>query len=269
MKNKNQEYLEVNRNTWNQRTAVHYDSAFYDNDGFIKGRNSLNDIELQLLGDVSGQSMLHLQCHFGQDTIQWMRQGCSSATGVDLSDHAIIKARELAKICDVDAKFICSDIYDLSNHHNELYDIVFTSYGTIGWLPDIDRWASVVERFLKPGGRFLIVDFHPAVWMFDNDFTQVTYRYFNSDPIVEEEGSYTDGDEELHSTCISWNHGLGEIITSLIRKGLIITAVEEYDYSPYDCFGEHTIQVADRKYRIEKMGNKLPMTYAIMATKPE
>lgn len=265
--NTNIDYKSINKETWNQRTEVHYDSDFYDNKSFIAGKNSLNSIELDLMGDVTGKSILHLQCHFGQDTIQWTRQGCHKAIGVDLSDKAIDRARELAKTCGSNAEFICSDIYDLPNHLEGKYDLVFTSYGTIGWLPDINRWAEVVNHFLKPGGKFLIVDFHPALWMFDDNFNEVTYRYFNDAPIIDEEGTYTDGDEGLNAKCISWNHGLGEIIMSLVNQKLSITSLTEYDYSPYDCFGNNTEKISDRKYRIKKMGNKLPMVYGIMAQK--
>ncbi len=261
------DYKAINKATWDKRTEVHFDSDFYDNKSFIEGKNSLNSIELELLGDVTGKSILHLQCHFGQDTIQWTRQGCTKATGVDLSEKAVQRAKELSSICNSNAQFICSDIYDLPQNHEGHYDLVFTSYGTIGWLPDINKWAEVVNHFLKPGGKFLIVDFHPALWMFDDNFTKVTYRYFNTEPIIEEEGTYTDGDEELNSQCITWNHGLGEIIMSLINQGLSISSVTEYDYSPYDCFGDATIKIEDRKYRIKTMGNKLPMVYGIMAEK--
>ena len=263
----NIDYKAINKETWNQRTEVHYDSKFYDNKSFIAGKNSLNNIELELLGDVTGKSILHLQCHFGQDTIQWTRQGCIKATGVDLSDKAVARAKELSTLCNSNAEFVCSDIYDLPSNHEGQYDIVFTSYGTIGWLPDINKWASVVNHFLKAGGKFLIVDFHPALWMFDDKFTKVTHRYFNSEPIIEEEGTYTDGDEVINSQCISWNHGLGEIINSLIDQGLKIRSVTEYDYSPYDCFGKTTVKVADRKYRFKTMDNKLPMVYGILAEK--
>lgn len=261
------DYKAINKETWNKRTEVHYDSDFYDNKSFIEGKNSLNLIELDLLGDVSDLSILHLQCHFGQDTIQWTREGCSKATGVDLSNKAVERAKELANICGSNAEFVCSDIYDLPENLEGQYDIVFTSYGTIGWLPDINKWANVVNHFLKPGGKFLIVDFHPTLWMFDDNFNKVTYRYFNSEAIVEEEGTYTDGDEGMNTQCISWNHGLGEIIMSLITQGLSITSVTEYDYSPYDCFGDNTVKVADRMYRIAKMEDKLPMIYGIMAEK--
>src|SRR5688572_1276513 len=107
-----QDYLAVNRNSWNKRTDFHFNSEFYDVEGFLKGKSSLNDIELQLLGDVKGKSILHLQCHFGQDSISLNRLG-ASVTGVDLSDKAIERAGELAKKAGSDARFICCDLYDL------------------------------------------------------------------------------------------------------------------------------------------------------------
>lgn len=264
--NNQPDYLKVNKDSWNKRTEIHYGSEFYDNQNFIQGKSSLNSIELNLLGDVTGKSILHLQCHFGQDTIQWTREGATKATGVDLSDIAVAKARDLAKICGSHAEFVCSDIYDLPDQHQGSYDIVFTSYGTIGWLPDINQWAQVVNHFLKPGGQFLIVDFHPVVWMFDDEFSSVAYRYFNSEPIIEDETTYTDGSEGKTVKSISWNHSLGSIINALIATGLNIKSVDEYDYSPYDCF-QKTKKVGERMYRIEHMGDKLPMVYAIMAVK--
>jgi len=258
------DYKSINKESWNRRTESHYDSEFYDNKNFIKGKNSLNDIELEILGDVSGKSILHLQCHFGQDTISFSRLG-AKAVGVDLSDRAIEKAKGLAEITESSAEFICSDIYDLPNVLDGKFDIVFTSYGTIGWLPDLDKWASVIKHFIKQGGQFLIADFHPTLWMFDDDFEGVKYNYFNDGPIVETEtGSYADKEGEWEKEYVGWNHSIAEIFTSLMDKGLTIKKMQEFDYSPYDCFS-HTEKVGDRKFQIKKFGNKLPMVYAILA----
>jgi SAM-dependent methyltransferase len=259
-------YKDINKEAWNRRTHAHYDSEFYDNANFIAGKNSLNSIEMDLLGDLKGKSVLHLQCHFGQDTISLTRMG-AKATGADLSDQAIEKAKELAQETESDAEFVCADIYDLPNHLERQFDVVFTSYGTIGWLPDLDKWAGVIQHFLKPGGQFLIVDFHPVVWMFDDDFEKVEYNYFKGEAIVEVvKGSYANPDGDWEEKTVGWNHSLSEILTSLLAKGLRIEAVQEFDYSPYDCF-RHTEKIEDRKYRIQKMGNKIPMVYAISARK--
>ena len=258
------DYKSINKESWNRRTESHFDSEFYDNANFIKGKNSLNQIELNLLGDVSGKSILHLQCHFGQDTISFTRLG-AKATGADLSDKATAKAKELATMTGSNAEFVCCDIYDLPKVLDGQFDIVFTSYGTIGWLPNLDKWAGVIKHFLKPSGQFLIADFHPALWMFDDDFEGVKYNYFKDGPIVETEtGSYADKNGKWEKEYVCWNHSLAEILTSLMSQGLAIKKFEEFDYSPYDCF-RHTKKIGERKFRIKKFGNKLPMVYAILA----
>ena len=168
--NEDFDYLEINRKSWNNRVDVHLKSDFYDVEGFLKGESSLNDIELGLLGDIKGKSILHLQCHFGQDTISLGRLG-ANVTGVDLSDKAIDHAKILAGKANVNATFICCDIYDLPAHLNEQFDIIFTSYGVIGWLPDMNKWAQIISNYLKPNGKFVFVEFHPIVWMFGLNIT--------------------------------------------------------------------------------------------------
>ncbi len=263
---KERNYIQINKNSWNKRAELHFDSEFYDVKGFLAGKSSLNFIELDLLGDVKSKSVLHLQCHFGQDSISISRLG-AKVTGVDLSDKAIEFARELAQNDNSDAEFICCDIYDLPNHSGEKFDIVFTSYGTIGWLPDLDKWAKVVSHFLKPNGKFVFVEFHPYVWMYDDDFEDIAYNYFKDELIIEiKDSSYTDGKFSESVENISWNHSLSEVINSLINNGLEIDTFDEYDYSPYDIF-PGSIEVEKGKFRIKKFGNKLPLIYSITATK--
>ena len=261
------DYKEVNKQAWNKRTEIHWDSDFYDNKAFLGGKNSLNDIELNLLGDLTGKSVLHLQCHFGQDTISLTRLGAAKAVGVDLSDKAVERAQELARLSGSAAEFICCDIYDLPNHLTEQFDIVFTSYGTIGWLPDMDRWASLVSQYLKPDGRFVFAEFHPVVWMFDDDFSKVAYDYFNTGQIVETlEGTYTDGSDDLQFDYIGWNHGLGEVLSALMTAGLRLDVFKEFDYSPYACFKD-TIEFEPGKHRIQSLDKLIPMVYALKASK--
>ncbi len=262
----NLNYIEINKQSWNKRTAVHLTSDFYDVAGFLEGNTSLNDIELGLLGDIKGKSVLHLQCHFGQDTLSLGRLG-ATVTGVDLSDKAIESANELAKKANIAATFVCCDIYDLPTHLHEKFDIVFTSYGTIGWLPDMDKWANIVSTFLKPEGKFVFVEFHPVVWMFDDNFDKVAYNYFNAGAIFEtENGTYTDREAAITNEYVMWNHGIGEVVHNLLKNGLVIHSLDEFDYSPYNCFKE-TIMIEPKKYRIKHMDNKLPMVYAIVAQK--
>jgi len=163
--------------------------------------------------------------------------------------------------------FICCDIYDLPKHHDEKYDIVFTSYGTIGWLPNMDAWASVVSSFLKPQGQFVFVEFHPVVWMFDDHFEQIKYKYADTKPIFEtEEGTYANKEVKEKFEFVMWNHGLSEVINGLVKNGMEINSLDEFDYSPYNCFN-HTIEIAPNKFRIEKLDDKIPMVYTINATK--
>lgn len=259
-------YKEINRQSWNNKVEIHINSEFYDMNRFLSGESSLNPVEIGLLGDIRGKRILHLQCHFGQDTISLAREG-AKVTGVDLSDKAIQKAKEIAEKCEVDASFICCDIFDLPNHLEEQFDIVFTSYGVIGWLPDLDKWAGIVSRFLKPDGHFVFVEFHPVVWMFDDDFEKIEYNYFNSGAMVEiEDGTYADREAQISQEFIVWNHSMSEVVNSLIKNGLRIDSFEEYDYSPYNCF-KHTVEFEPKKYRIKHLENKIPMIFAIGATK--
>ncbi len=259
-------YVQANRDLWNQRTAIHVQSEFYDLEGFLAGQSSLNPLELELLGEVQDKSILHLQCHFGQDTLSLARLG-AHMTGVDLADHAIDKARELSRQLNLPAEFICCNLYDLPQYLDKPYDIVFTSYGVVGWLPDLQEWGRIISTFLKPAGKFILLEFHPVVWMFDDDFTRIQYPYFNREPIVETtEGTYADQTAPIRQECITWNHGLSDVFNGLLGNGLAISHFEEYDYSPYNCF-RHAEQVGDRKYRIKTMGDKLPMLYSVVAEK--
>lgn len=263
---KEDNYITINKKAWDAKTVYHADSDFYDMPGFLAGRNTLNKIELELLGDVRGKSILHLQCHFGQDTLSLSRMG-ARATGVDFSGTAIEKGKELAVTLGLDTTFICCDVYSLPDVLDKKFDIVFTSYGTIGWLPDLDKWAAVVSHFLKPGGKFVFAEFHPVIWMFDNDFTKVTYNYFKHDAIVEEEmGTYAEKGADIRNETISWNHSIAEVLGSLLNHGLSISQFHEYDYSPYNCFN-HLEEFELGKFRVKHLGDKIPMVYSVLAVK--
>ena len=259
-------YQSHNKDAWNKRVAAHLESEFYDLEGWKAGKTSLNDIELELLGDVSGKSILHLQCHFGQDTLSLARMG-ADVVGVDLSDKSIAAARKLNNELGLNAEFVESDVLELNGKLDRQFDMVFTSYGTIGWLPDLDKWAKVIAHHLKPGGKLIFVEFHPVVWMFDDAFEKIEYRYFQDEPIIETNtGTYTETDETFEKTEVSWNHGLAEVFKALENNGLILRSFDEFDYSPHNCFPGMK-KIADRKFIIEKHGNKLPLIYSLTATK--
>ena len=191
----------------------------------------------------------------------------AKVTGIDFSDNAITKAREFATKLNLNTKFVCCDIYDTPNHIDEKFDIVFTSYGTIGWLPDLNQWAKVISRFLKSNGTFIMADFHPVVWMYDANFEEVFYNYFNVEPIIENEsGTYADKDSQIETSTISWNHPISELLNALINNGLTIASFNEFNYSPHNCFN-NTEEFESNKFRIKHFGNKIPMVYSIKASK--
>lgn len=259
-------YEQINKELWNDRTTHHVQSEFYDMENFLEGKSPLNSIELNLLGDVSGKTMLHLQCHFGMDTLAFARLG-ANVTGIDISDNAISEAKKLAEKTNLEGEFVCCSVYDVPQHISKQFDIVFTSYGTIGWLPDMNRWAGVVSKMLKPGGIFVFAEFHPAVWMFDNDFEKVAYSYFNREDIVEElEGTYADRNAPMKKKSISWNHDIAEVLQALLNNGLTLERFEEFDYSPYNCFNK-TVPAGEGKFYIAGMEQKLPMVYALRMRK--
>ncbi len=262
--NEKNNYLEINRKLWNAKTKVHVNSDFYNNDLFLKTKQSLNPIELELLGDISGKSILHLQCHFGQDSISLANLG-AQVTAIDISDEAIKEAKGISQKLNVDVNFICTNIYDLPKVLENKFDFVFTSYGTIGWLPDLNKWADIIEKYLKTTGEFIMVEFHPFLWMFDDLFSKIEFDYFNTSAIIEEiKGTYADFNSAILNKSVSWNHPISEVLSSLINKNLIVTHFEEYDYSPYPCF-KNVSETEKGKFRIQNFGNKIPMLYSLKA----
>lgn len=235
----------------------------------------LTPIELNELGDVNGKKMLHLQCHFGLDSLCWARMG-AAVTGVDLSDAAIDEAKKLNNEMGLTAKFICCNVYDLkenlkgSPEGGDLegaFDIVFTSFGVIGWLPDLDKWASIINHFLKPGGVFYMAEFHPVVWMFDDEFTKIEYAYENREMIViDNYGTYTDRNAEIRGKEYSWNHSLSEVLNALIKNGLQIQLFNEFMYSPYPNF-RNSVELNPGQWHIQGMEGKIPMIFSVMAVK--
>lgn len=256
-------WLGSNRELWDSWTEVHKDSDFYAVDRFLAGASTLQSIELKELGDVDGLSLLHLQCHFGLDTLSWARRG-ARVTGVDLSPKAMTVARELASKAGLDARFETSDVLELDL--GETFDVVFTSYGVLDWLPDLDRWASVVARHLKPGGRFYIVELHPVLGMLADDGKSFANGYFSTEaPIAyAEEGTYADPEAAVSGTSYTWNHSLSEVVGALLKAGLRLDFLREHDFSPYDCF-PFTAEIEPGKAQIPGLEGKVPMCYSLQA----
>ena len=264
--NDNNHYFDTNRITWNTKVKEHSISDMYNMEAFKAGKLSLMPYELKALGDVNGKSLLHLQCHFGQDTLSWSRLG-AKCVGVDISDEGIKLAQKLNEELGLDAHFECCNVLDTSQYIKDTYDIVFTSYGVIGWLPDLKPWGKMIAERLKKGGAFYMVEFHPIVWMFDylEGKPIMKYGYMQDEVIYEEyEGTYANQEAKMTSKEYGWNHGLSEVVNALTEAGLHIDFLNEYDESPYNVLPD----LEQTKCGMYVTKDKLyPLIFEIKATK--
>jgi len=274
-----EQYLAANRDLWNMWAKVNLASELYDVEGFVAGRGrDLDAISLAGPGDVSGKSLLHLQCHFGMDTIRWARHG-AIVTGADFSEEAIAAARALAARMGVAATFVHSDLYELPSRLTGRFDVVFTSHGVLGWLPDLERWARVIAHFLAPGGIFYIVEVHPVVLLFNDRLKapdlRLLYPYFHGpEPFREENsGSYAARDATFTSVEHVWLHKLSDIVGALLRAGLRIESLEEYPFLAWQFFPWMECG-ADNWWRLpEHPGiptgqGSLPLMFSLKASRP-
>jgi SAM-dependent methyltransferase len=252
--------LKLNKTLWENRVEPHFNSKFYDVDGFLNGDSSLKEIEEPFLQNVAGKKIFHLQCHFGMDTLSLARKD-ALMTGLDFSENAILRAKALAKQTSLQANFICADVHEASKLIEEPQDMVYTSYGVLGWLPDLARWAEEVAKCLKKGGTLTLVEFHPFIYTLDDNFEKFHYPYFNRKAIYwEGEQSYTDG-AELEEKAYWWNHSLGEIMQSLLDVGMVLEHFSEYDYSPYACF-PNMEEFEPGKHRFKSFEDTIPYVFA-------
>ncbi len=268
---------DANKALWEAWTAIHAEGSFYDLAGFREGGIRLTDEEVEAVGDVRGKTLLHLQCHFGIDTLSWARLG-ATVTGADFSPAAIRLARELAADLDFpEARFVESNLYDLPSNLDGQFDVVYTSRGILGWLPDIEGWARVVAHFVKPGGIFYISEIHPIAQAFENEGVEpgelrLAYPYWSHpEPLVfDVQGSYADptadvGEQREHG----WDHGLGEIVTALIDAGLTLEWLRES--AQLDWGADFLVETAPAsgRYRLPpEAKGELPLMFSLRACKP-
>lgn len=258
---------------WDEWTAIHVNSPFYDVEGFKRGDLKLNSLERQELGDVSGKSLLHLQCHFGLATMSWARLG-ATATGVDFSSKSIDAARALAAELELPVQFVCSEIDTLPEKLNGEFDIVFTSYGILPWLPDLDRWAQVIAHFLKAGGVFYIAEAHPVSYIFDDDQGAtdlvVKHRYFTHGEPIEwkVQGSYADRSAPVaQPVSYEWMHTMADIINALIGNGLTIEFLHEFPFVTWQQL-PFMVEDTDGYWRLPDRESSVPLLFSIKARKP-
>jgi SAM-dependent methyltransferase len=270
-----EEYTEANRRLWNAWTPYHVRSEFYDVEGFKAGRCrrrvGLDALEVALVGDVRGKTLLHLQCHFGLDSLAWARRG-AIVTGVDFAETAIEAARALAAETGIAARFVHSDVYDLPSHLEGEFDVVFTSHGVLGWLPDLDPWARVVAHFLAPGGRFHVIEGHPVALLFDerrdDRELRLLYPYFGGPAPLREErqGSYAVPDAPVHGVEHNWIHPLADVVGSLLRAGLAIEAFAEYPYAAWAIL-PWMEERDDGTWQLPGGAGALPLMFSLSASK--
>ena len=264
------EYLRANQKLWNEWTEEHEKSSFYDVAGFKAGRERLKSIELQEVGDVHGKKFLHLQCHFGLDTLAWARHG-ALVTGADLSDQSIALAQSLSSELNIPARFVCADVLTLSDVLEERFDIVFTSYGVLHWLRDLRRWAQVIAHFLTPGGFFYIVEDHPFMRVFSSDpegGVKVNNPYFFSEEPykAETQGSYATNFQGEKRSYHMWDHSLGEVVNSLIEAGLHIEYLHEFPFALRAKFPT-MVKGEDGYWRFTREHNMIPLLFSLKASK--
>jgi len=262
----NSVYFDMNRTLWNARTAVHIQSDFYDNESFLKGRNTLMEPERSQLSDVQGKSIIHLQCHFGQDSLSLARMG-AEVTGIDISSSAIEQAKAMNEQLGLGASFICCNVLDTLEYISDTFDIVFVTYGATCWLPDLRPWAHIVSQLLSPDGFLYFCEFHPTFYMIDDNQKKIGYPYFNQGVQIEtHDSTYTDGKTTLGLKEAFWNHSMSDIITPLMQEGLRLESIREFDYSPYDCF-ENMTEIQAGKYVLEVNGVRPPHLLELIAYK--
>ena len=260
-------WLEANRANWDDRVAIHVDSAFYGVDAWLESGEGPDATEAALLGDVTGRRLVHLQCHFGMDTLSWARAG-AIVTGVDFSEAAIRAARDLAARAGLSdrARFVASDVDSAPAALAQRYDVVYVSLGSLCWLPRIADWAGVVAALLAPGGTLLVHDVHPLAFCLDDDGATFAYPYFEEDePIaIDSASTYTDGASLSHTTNYEWNHSLGEIVTALARRSLVVTHLAENPWTRYRAFDD-LVEDPPGIFRAPEGSPRLPLSFTMTA----
>ncbi|GJD21018.1 methyltransferase, putative [Rivularia sp. IAM M-261] len=279
------ELHEENRLSWNEATKAHNSHKGNQAKFFLEGGSTLFPEEVELLGDINGLSVVHLQCNAGQDTLSLARLG-ANVTGVDISDEAINFAHKLAQDSGIDAVFERADVFDWLEQaaNKSKYDIVFSSYGAICWLSDLNLWATRIASILNEGGRLVLMEFHPVAMMFDIDWSHKFPYFRNGEALTWDDGvsdyvaesntglapdNYQAGIQNFSNPYRSheFQWGIGEIITALLQAGLILITFKEYPYSngwkPFDNMKE---EPGRRMFPPDNTPN-IPLMYGIVVIK--
>jgi SAM-dependent methyltransferase len=258
---------ELNRRFWDERVPIHTAGEFYDLGGFRAGRETLRPFEVEDVGDVTGRTLVHLQCHIGLDTLSWARHG-ARVTGLDFSAPAIQAARELAADLGVEAEFVTADVYEAVEALNaRRFDVVYVNVGAINWLPDIRRWAGVVAALLEPGGVLYMTEVHPFSWVFGDNELTVEHDYFHHRNDWDEPGTYADpAAATVHNRTEEWQHPLGDVVSGLAGAGLALELLREHDYALYPQWP--FLEEHDKVWRMPAGAPRLPLMYSLRARAP-
>jgi SAM-dependent methyltransferase len=268
------EYIETNRRRWDELVQYHVQpSSTYDIESFKRGHSTLMGVERKEVGEVRGKTLLHLQCHFGMDTLSWAREG-AAVTGVDFSPRAIEVARSLASELSIEAHFVESDVYELQRTLDAAFDVVFASYGVICWLPDFPAWARIAASYLRPGGFFYLLDDHPVSQSLADDAgpgsLRLGYPYFAAagPAMWEGGGSYATDAKLENRRTYEFNHDLGEIVSALVDSGLQIEFVHEFPFAGWERLPSLE-RGTDGYWRLPDEDRlKLPLLFSVKARKP-
>jgi len=260
--------FDANRALWDEWSAINRNSEMCDVEGFIAGKGTLTEVDRAVVGDVSGRSFLHLRCHFGMDTLSWARAG-AEVTGVDFSSVAVEQARALAARAGLPATFLQAA---MGSVHTRLpdaqFEVVYTSYGVLSWLDDLEAWARDVARLLRPGGRFHIIEFHPTLGLFDDEGRSIEHSYFRTaEPLVFQETESYAGGQHAPMPCYQWTHTLADIQGSLLCAGLRITAFDEYPFCCHACY-PFLQEDGPGRYVMRDHPGKIPLLFSLTAERP-
>jgi 2-polyprenyl-3-methyl-5-hydroxy-6-metoxy-1,4-benzoquinol methylase len=258
----------ANRARWDESAPLHASSELYDLESFRAGRDDIRPFEFNELGPVAGLDLIHLQCHLGTDTLSWARHG-AQVVGLDFSRNSIEIATKLAADCELDAEFVCADVYEaLDALGDRRFDIVYTGIGALGWLPDLGAWAQVVAGLLRAGGVLYLLEIHPIVFGVFGDGRRIGQDIFEAEYVahVERGGTYAVPDAKLVNTVtFEQAHGLGEVITAVLDAGLTVELFHEQSYT--NAPWPWTVRGNDGFYRLPKGWPKYPLTYSLRARK--
>lgn len=265
----------ANLKLWDGWTDIHMTGEFYDVEGFVADPTSrpFDWVTRGVLGDVTGKRLLHLQSHIGIDTLGLALAGAVNVTGVDFSSRAVAAAQSIARRLDLPVQFVQADVTNLPATVPEAaFDIVFTSHGTIMWLPGLEGWARMIASRLAPGGVFHIIDVHPFLALFDDSCEEpplkVGYPYFSRDPLYfEEHGSYADREADFVAGSYAWQHTLSEIIGSLLGAGLTIEQFAEYPVVAWKVL-EFMEQDDGGLWRMPSGTGDIPLMFSLSASRP-